>query len=161
LQPALPAAIPLCSKRAASVSHQSVFIVAIDALALRSLVLQVSSHLTKLLRSREIKSLARSEPATSCYFLHEFWQPHKCRTLRPTTSSSGELTPLHETGYRFDFCRWHRQPVSSSWHASARQRPDRKKPGNMTGAEFFLPSTTDAAQGRIAAERASTQTRIT
>ena len=33
------------------------------------------------MRGRQIKSLARSEPASSCYFLHKFWRPHKCRTL--------------------------------------------------------------------------------
>ena len=57
----------------------------------------------------------------------------KCRELWVEASvvewrDTGELNPLHETGYRFDSCRWHQQPVSSSWQASAQQRPDRKKP---------------------------------
>jgi hypothetical protein len=50
--------------------------IAVSESKLQRLVFEVSSHLTKLLRGREIKSLARSEPASSCYFLHEIWQPH-------------------------------------------------------------------------------------
>jgi hypothetical protein len=33
----------------------------------------------------------------------------------------------------------------------------KKAPANVSGAEFFLPSTADAAQGRNAAEKASAQ----
>jgi two-component sensor histidine kinase len=49
---------PPTSKRPALASHRSLFVVKVEALASQSLVLQLSRHLTKLLRGREIKSLA-------------------------------------------------------------------------------------------------------
>jgi hypothetical protein len=57
----------------------------------------------------------------------------------------------------------HTTAYAPSWQASGnRAAPDghssEKSPGNVSGAEFFLPSTADARQGRIAAERASAQT---
>ena len=58
------------SKRPASVRH--LFMVAIDALASQSFVVQFSRHLTKLLCRRKIKSLVRSEPTSSCDFAHKF-----------------------------------------------------------------------------------------
>jgi hypothetical protein len=72
-------------------NHRLLFRITVDTLTSLGFILQINRHMTKFLRGREIKSLARSEPAPSCDFPHKFrQQSHRQLMLWMARSSWAE-----------------------------------------------------------------------